>query len=239
MGVQANMASSPPSPTTTMIAQSPSGAAPSPSGAASSPPTPTTTNSRQLQRKRKSAMKDFNSSEEYKQFARRRNEATRRCRQKKEIELKDLREEVPQIKAANQALEEENLRLKAENARLVEELNQALAKLSTGEVASASPSEKSGKKQKKKVPKASEVKENWGGLENADAAEIVSPEETDYCWYSDFLDTPIAYSPDLENCTEESGYGSSPESPRCSTIQMLDIALPTDDVLCPGPSRQN
>jgi len=238
MGVQANMEAS--NSTTTMIATGPTAAAASPPTNSPSPPiNPRQPQRSAAQRKRKSAMKDFNNDDEYKNFARRRNEATRRCRQKKEIELKDLREEVPQIKAANQALEEENLRLKAENARLVEELNQALAKLSTGEVASASPSEKSGKKQKKKVPKASEVKENWGGLENADAAEIVSPEETDYCWYSDFLDTPIAYSPDLENCTEESGYGSSPESPRCSTIQMLDIALPTDDVLCPGPSRQN
>ena len=230
MGIQANMASSP-SPTTTMIAAN------CPPTAPAAAPSPPRTNSRQPQRKRKSAMKDFNSDAEYKQFARRRNEATRRCRQKKEIELKDLREEVPQIKAANTALQEENERLKSENARLIEELKEALAKLSTGEAAAAPPS--SGKKQKKKVAKTSAVKDNWSGLDAADAADVMSPEEVEYCWYSDFLDTTIAYSPDLESNTEESVFGSSGESPHCSTIQMLDIAIPTDDVLCPGPSRQN
>merc|ERR1711936_26003 len=200
-------------------------------------PSPPSSNSRQPQRKRKSAMKDFNSDAEYKQFARRRNEATRRCRQKKEIELKDLREEVPQIKASNTALQEENERLKSENARLIEELREALAKLSTGEAAAAPPSP--GKKQKKKVAKTSAVKDNWSGLDDAHAADTMSPEEADYCWYSDFLDTTIAYSPDLESNTGESEFGSSGEPPHCSTIQMLDIAIPTDDVLCPGPSRQN
>ena len=230
MGIQANMESSP-SPTTTMIAAN--GPSTAPAAAPSSP----RTNSRQPQRKRKSAMKDFNSDAEYKQFARRRNEATRRCRQKKEIELKDLREEVPQIKASNTALQEENERLKSENARLIEELREALAKLSTGEAAAAPPSP--GKKQKKKVAKTSAVKDNWSGLDDAHAADTMSPEEADYCWYSDFLDTTIAYSPDLESNTEESEFGSSGEPPHCSTIQMLDIAIPTDDVLCPGPSRQN
>ena len=230
MGIQANMESSP-SPTTTMIAAN--GPSTAPAAAPSSP----RTNSRQPQRKRKSAMKDFNSDAEYKQFARRRNEATRRCRQKKEIELKDLREEVPQIKASNTALQEENERLKSENARLIEELREALAKLSTGEAAAAPPSP--GKKQKKKVAKTSAVKDSWSGLDDAHAADTMSPEEADYCWYSDFLDTTIAYSPDLESNTEESEFGSSGEPPHCSTIQMLDIAIPTDDVLCPGPSRQN
>ena len=236
MGVQADMASSPSSPTTMIAANSPAANSPGPAAA----PSPPSSNSRQPQRKRKSAMKDFNNDEEYKQFARRRNEATRRCRQKKEIELKDLREEVPQIKAANTALQEENARLKAENARLLEELNAALTKLSTGESAAAAALPSSGKKLKKKVAKTSAVKDSWSGLDSADAADTTSPEEADYCWYSDFLDTTIAYSPELESHTEESEFGSSGgETVHCRTIQMLDIAIPTDDVLCPGPSRQN
>jgi len=244
MGVQANMEAS--NSTTMMLtANSPTAASPSPPTNSPSPP-PRQPQRSAAQRKRKSAMKDFNNDDEYKNFARRRNEATRRCRQKKEIELKDLRDEVPQIKAANKALQEENGRLKAENARLVEELKEALAKLSTGGVTAAAPppAEKSGKKQKKKAVKNSAVKDNWSGLDDlAAAADTVSPEEADYCWYSDFLDTTIAYSPGNDAPTEvlEVGGSSSSGEPssQCSTIQMLDIAIPTDDVLCPGPSRQN
>ena len=40
------------------------------------------------QRKRKSSLLDFDSFEEYEKFAAKRNEATKRCRQKKEEELK-------------------------------------------------------------------------------------------------------------------------------------------------------
>jgi len=243
MGVQANMEAS--NSTTTMIATGPTAAAASPPTNSPSPPiNPRQPQRSAAQRKRKSAMKDFNNDDEYKNFARRRNEATRRCRQKKEIELKDLRDEVPQIKAANKALQEENGRLKAENARLVEELKEALAKLSTGGVTAAAPppAEKSGKKQKKKAVKTSAVKDNWSGLDDlAAAADTLSPEEADYCWYSDFLDTTIAYSPDNDAPAEapKVGSGSTGEPSQCSTIQMLDIAIPTDDVLCPGPSRQN
>ena len=40
------------------------------------------------QRKRKSSLLDFDSFEEYEKFAAKRNEATKRCRQKKDGELK-------------------------------------------------------------------------------------------------------------------------------------------------------
>ena len=237
MGVQANMATSPSSPTTTATTMISSGA-PSPASLAAEAPSPPAQR-QPAQRKRKSAMKDFNNDEEYKQFARRRNEATRRCRQKKEIELKDLREEVPQIKAENSALRAENERLKADNAKLVEDLRAALEKLNAGGAAGATPPPSSGKKQKKKVAKTSAVKDNWSSLDSADAPDTTSPEEADYCWYSDFLDTTIAYSPELESYAEEGDLGLAAEPPRCANVQMLDISIPTDDVLCPGPSRQN
>ena len=40
------------------------------------------------ERRRKSSMLDFDSIEEYEKFAAKRNEATKRCRQKKDDELK-------------------------------------------------------------------------------------------------------------------------------------------------------
>ena len=108
-----------------------------------------------------------------------------------------------------------------------------------GGAAGASRPPSSGKKQKKKVAKTSAVKDNWSSLDSADAPDTVSPEEADYCWYSDFLDTTIAYSPELESHAEQGEFGGGVEPPRCATVQMLDISIPTDDVLCPGPSRQN
>ena len=41
-----------------------------------------------MQRKRKSSLLDFDTFEEYEKFAAKRNEATKRCRQKKDGELK-------------------------------------------------------------------------------------------------------------------------------------------------------
>lgn len=246
MGVQATDMASASGPTTTITDTEAARSSPSTAGG--------NANSRQPQRKRKSAQADFANDEEYKQFARRRNEATRRCRQKKEIELKELRDEMPKIKAESVALRQENERLKAENARLVEELKDALAKMSTGGDSSAAPAAtpaaapattaaapegSSGKKQKKKVVKTSAVRDNWSGLDDSNDT-TVSPEEADFCWYSDFLDTTIAYSPDSETYSAELEVVNVEASPsECSTFPMLDIAIPTDDVLCPGPSRQN
>lgn len=242
MGVQTIDMASASGPTTTITDTEAARSSPSTAGG--------NANSRQPQRKRKSAQADFANDEEYKQFARRRNEATRRCRQKKEIELKELRDEMPKIKAESAALRQENELLKAENARLVEELRDTLAKMSTGGDSPAAPAAapttkaaalegSSGKKQKKKVVKTSAVRDNWSGLDDSNDT-TVSPEEADFCWYSDFLDTTIAYSPDSETYSAELEVVNVEASPsECSTFQMLDIAIPTDDVLCPGPSRQN
>merc|ERR1719411_212132 len=76
-------------------------------------------------RKRKSAMKDFSTEEEYKKFAKSRNAATKRCRQKKEEELKILRDENPA--------------LREENARLRHKSEEALARLKLGGGSPGSP----------------------------------------------------------------------------------------------------
>jgi len=84
-------------------------------------------------RKRKSAMKDFQTKEEYQRFAKSRNAATKKCRQKKEEELKTLRDENPELK-------KENARLKGRVADLERELEEALCKLKLG-TASPGPAE--------------------------------------------------------------------------------------------------
>jgi len=100
-------------------------------------------------RKRKSAMKDFQTKEEYQRFAKSRNAATKKCRQKKEEELKTLRDENPELK-------KENARLKGRVADLERELEEALCKLKLGSaspgpakiVTLASSSDAEGEKQK-------------------------------------------------------------------------------------------
>lgn len=109
-------------------------------------------------RKRKSAMKDFKMMEDYKRFAKSRNAATKRCRQKKEEELKILREENPALKEENARLRKavdtqkekkkpngsdsaatmivmaENAALKSRVSDLERELEEALCKLKLGSV---------------------------------------------------------------------------------------------------------
>jgi len=110
-------------------------------------------------RKRKSAMKDFQTQEEYKRFAKSRNAATKRCRQKKEEELKILREENPALREENARLRKvidtlekrklkgsdsaatkivmaENVALKGRVADLERELEEALCKLKLGSTSS-------------------------------------------------------------------------------------------------------
>jgi len=84
-------------------------------------------------RKRKSAMKDFQTKEEYQRFAKSRNAATKKCRQKKEEELKTLRDENPKLR-------QENAALKSRVADLERELEEALCKLKLG-TASPGPAE--------------------------------------------------------------------------------------------------
>ena len=92
--------------------------------------------------------------------------------------------EVPQLKAAIAGLEADNDELRAMNASLAEQLRGHHAV---------------GKKLKKKVPKNSTVKDDWGDLENFDPADamLFLEEEGDYIWYSDFLGTPVSFTPDL------------------------------------------
>jgi len=97
-------------------------------------------------RKRKSAMKDFSTEEEYKKFAKSRNAATKRCRQKKEEELKILREENPALREENARLRHkseealaENAALKGRLAEMERELEEALARLKLGGGSPGSP----------------------------------------------------------------------------------------------------
>merc|ERR1719415_348011 len=90
-------------------------------------------------RKRESAMKDFSTEEEYKKFAKSRNAATKRCRQKKEEELKILRDENPALREENARLRHkseealaENAALKGRLAEMERELEEALARLKLG-----------------------------------------------------------------------------------------------------------
>ena len=92
--------------------------------------------------------------------------------------------EVPQLKAAIAGLEADNDELRAMNASLAEQLRGHHAV---------------GKKHKK-VPKNFTVKDDWGDLENSDPAAdamLFLEEEGDYVWYSDFLGTPISFTPEL------------------------------------------
>ena len=91
---------------------------------------------------------------------------------------------VSQLKAAIAILKDDNDELRAMNASLAEQLRgDAVGK----------------KVRKKKVPKNSTVKDNWGDLKNSDLADamLFLEEEGDYIWYSDFLGTPISFTPEL------------------------------------------
>ena len=105
-------------------------------------------------------------------------------RKEKEALMAELCE-VPQLKAAIAGLEADNDELRAMNASLAQQLRGHHAV---------------GKKHKKKVPKNSTVKDDWGDLENSDPAAdamLFLEEEGDYVWYSDFLGTPISFTPEL------------------------------------------
>jgi len=91
-------------------------------------------------RRRKSAMRDFRTQEEYEKFAKSRNAATKRCRQKKEEELRILREENPVLREENarlarkvDTLEKEKVTevkaLRGRVARLERELADAISRL--------------------------------------------------------------------------------------------------------------
>merc|ERR1719270_296915 len=96
-------------------------------------------NSTHAPRKRKSAMKDFSTEEEYKKFAKSRNAATKRCRQKKEEELKILREENARPRHKSEEALAENAALKGRLAEMERELEEALARLKLGGGSPGSP----------------------------------------------------------------------------------------------------
>jgi len=104
-------------------------------------------------------MKDFKTTEDYKRFSKSRNAATKRCRQKKQEELKILRDENPALKEENARLRKkveaqheekkrpngsdsaatmivmtENAALKSRVADLERELKEALCQLKLGSV---------------------------------------------------------------------------------------------------------
>ena len=93
--------------------------------------------------------------------------------------LKAKLSKAPQMKA----LKGENDELRAMNASLADQLRGHAGK----------------KVMKKKVPKNSTAKDDWGDLENCDPADAILflEEEGDYIWFSDFLNTPISFTPEL------------------------------------------
>ena len=61
----------------------------------------------ELQRTRRTRREHFETEEEYRIFADRRNQATKKCRKEKEDRLKSLSDQVPQLQAENKCLREQ------------------------------------------------------------------------------------------------------------------------------------
>ena len=67
----------------------------------------------EVQRQRRTRREHFDTEEEYRVFADRRNEATKKCRKDKEEKLRKLSDQVPQLQAENKCLREQVRELEA------------------------------------------------------------------------------------------------------------------------------
>ena len=67
----------------------------------------------ELQRQRRTRREHFDTEEEYRVFADRRNEATKKCRKEKEEKLRSLSDQVPRLRAENKCLRERVRKLEA------------------------------------------------------------------------------------------------------------------------------
>ena len=67
----------------------------------------------ELHRQRRTRREHFDTEEEYRVFADRRNEATKKCRKEKEEKLRSLSEQVPRLEAENKSLREQVRKLEA------------------------------------------------------------------------------------------------------------------------------
>ena len=67
----------------------------------------------ELHRQRRTRREHFDTEEEYRVFADRRNEATKKCRKEKEEKLRSLSEQVPRLEAENKCLREQVRKLEA------------------------------------------------------------------------------------------------------------------------------
>ena len=67
----------------------------------------------ELQRQRRTRREHFDTEEEYREFADRRNQATKKCRKEKEEKLKKWSDLVPQLQAENKTLREQVRKLEA------------------------------------------------------------------------------------------------------------------------------
>ena len=67
----------------------------------------------EVQRQRRTRREHFDTEEEYRVFADRRNEATKKCRKDKEEKLRNLSDQVPQLQAENKCLREQVRELEA------------------------------------------------------------------------------------------------------------------------------
>ena len=67
----------------------------------------------ELQRQRRTRREHFDTEEEYREFADRRNQATKKCRKEKEEKLRKWSDLVPQLQAENKTLREQVRKLEA------------------------------------------------------------------------------------------------------------------------------
>ena len=67
----------------------------------------------ELQRQRRTRREHFDTEEEYREFADRRNQATKKCRKDKEEKLRKWSDLVPQLQAENKTLREQVRKLEA------------------------------------------------------------------------------------------------------------------------------
>ena len=127
----------------------------------------------ELQRQRRTKREHFDTEEEYREFADRRNQATKKCRKEKEEKLRKWSDLVPQLQAEIKILREkdnEKDRQIAALERRVKELEQAMARLGVAQTLHQTQ-----KDQTHKMEDWEAVMNEWGDLRSEENVPV-SPE---------------------------------------------------------------